>query len=165
MTILPFTRNAVGPVDYTPGGYSNNTFPHLTTFGFELALTVILETGIMHHADTPGQTLGLPPFAVDFLKKVPMVWDETKFLYGYPGKEVVLARRSENRWYIAGINGEKTEKEITIDLSQLGTVPANIEMIVDGNGAKDLQSAGVDPLDGKITIRMQPYGGFSGSWE
>ena len=62
---------------------------------------------------TPGQTLGLPPFAVDFLKKV----------------------------------------------------PANIEMIVDGNGAKDLQSAGVAPLDGKITIRMQPYGGFSGSWE
>jgi len=165
MTILPFTRNAVGPVDYTPGGYSNNTFPHLTTFGFELALTVILETGIMHHADTPGQTLGLPPFAVDFLKKVPVVWDETKFLYGYPGKEVVLARRSENRWYIAGINGEKTEKEITIDLSQLGTVPANIEMIVDGNGAKDLQSAGVAPLDGKITIRMQSYGGFSGSWE
>ena len=94
-----------------------------------------------------------------------MVWDETKFLAGYPGKEVVLARRSENRWYIAGINGEKTEKEITIDLSQLGTVPANIEMIVDGNGAKDLQSAGVAPLDGKITIRMQPYGGFSGSWE
>ncbi len=165
MAILPFTRNVVGPVDYTPGGYSDNTFPHLTTYGFELALTVILETGIMHHTDTPQQTLGLPPYAVDFLKKIPVVWEETKYLAGYPGKDVVIARRSGNRWYIAGINGEKIEKEITIDLSPVGTIPSNIEMIIDGNGAQDMQSAAVAPVDGKISIRLQPYGGFTGTWE
>jgi alpha-glucosidase len=165
MTILPFTRNAVGPMDYTPGGFSDNTYPHLTTFGFELALTVILETGIMHHADTPAQTLGLPPYAVDFLKKVPVVWDDTKFLSGYPGKDVVIARKNGNRWYIAGVNGENLEKELSIDLSRLGTIPANIALIVDGNGARDLQSASLAPVDGKLNIRLQPYGGFTGSWE
>ena len=165
MTILPFTRNAVGPMDYTPGGFSDNTYPHLTTFGFELALSVILETGIMHHADTPAQTLGLPPYAVDFLKKVPVVWDETRFLSGYPGKDVVIARRNGKRWYIAGVNGENMEKELSIDLSALGAIPSNIEMVVDGDGARDLQSASITTADGKITIKLQPYGGFSGSWE
>jgi alpha-glucosidase len=164
MTILPFTRNAVGPMDYTPGGFSDNTYPHLTTFGFELALTIILETGIMHHADTPSQTLGLPPYAVDFLKKVPVVWEETKYLAGYPGKDVVIARKNGSVWYIAGVNGENIEKELTIDLSPLGTIPSSIEMIVDGDGARDLQSTTLAPVDGKVSIHMQPYGGFTGSW-
>jgi len=165
MCILPFTRNAVGPVDYTPGGFSDNTYPHLTTFGFELALTVILETGIMHHADTPEQTLGLPPYAVDFLKKVPVVWDETLFLGGYPGKDVVIARKNGKRWYIAGINGENKEKELSIDLSRLGNLPWSIALIVDGEGNRDLHSTTIGPVDGKITIRLLPYGGFTGSWE
>lgn len=165
MCILPFTRNAVGPVDYTPGGFSDNTYPHLSTYGFELALSVILETGIMHHADTPAQTLGLPPYAVDFLKKVPVVWDETRFLSGYPGKEVLIARKNGERWYIGGINGENVEKELSIDLNPLGTVPSNIAIIVDGNGPRDLQSETVEPVAGKLSIRLRPYGGFTGSWE
>ncbi|RLD87949.1 MAG: hypothetical protein DRJ29_17710 [Bacteroidetes bacterium] len=152
-------------MDYTPGGYSNNTYDHLTTYGFELALTVILETGIMHHADTPGQTLGLPPYAVDFLKNVPVVWEETKFLAGYPGKDVVIARKNGKRWYIAGVNGENMEKELSIDLARLGTVPANIVLIIDGDGPRDLQSTEISPVDGKLNIRLQPYGGFTGSWE
>ena len=165
MTILPFTRNAIGPIDYTPGGYSDNTFPHLTTFGFELALTVILETGIMHHADTPQRTLGLPPYAVEFLKKIPVVWEDTKYLSGYPGKDVVIARKNGNTWYLAGINGENVEKDITIDLSHLGTIPSNIEMIIDGDGASDLQCSTMAPVDGKISIQLQPYGGFTGTWD
>lgn len=165
MAILPFTRNAIGPVDYTPGGYSDNTYPHLTTYGFELALPVILESGIMHHADTPGRTLGLPPYAVDFLKKIPVVWEETKFLAGYPGKEVVIARKNGNSWYIAGINGEDLTKDINIDLSQLGIIPATIVMIVDGENPRDLQTTLVDPVEGKLTLQLQPYGGFAGFWE
>ncbi|MCK5065940.1 MAG: glycoside hydrolase family 97 catalytic domain-containing protein [Bacteroidales bacterium] len=165
MAILPFTRNAVGPVDYTPGGYSDNFYPHLTTFGFELALPVILESGIMHHADTPGKTLGLPPYAVEFLKEIPVVWEDTRYLDGYPGKEVVIARKSGNRWYIAGINGENLAKEITIDLSPLGEIPASIDLIVDGEGARDLQSTQVQPGEGKLSIQLKPYGGFAGYWE
>jgi alpha-glucosidase len=94
-----------------------------------------------------------------------VVWEETKYLAGYPGKDVVIARKNGSVWYIAGVNGENIEKEITIDLSPLGTIPSNIEMIVDGNGARDLQSASLAPVDGKVSIHLQPYGGFTGSWE
>lgn len=165
MTILPFTRNAVGPVDYTPCGFSDNTYPHLTTFGFELALPVLLESGILHYTDTPASVRALPKYAKDFLKKIPVVWDETLYLAGYPGKDVVIARKSDKLWYVAGINGENMEKDLTIDLSALGNIPSEIQLIVDGNGARDLQSSVVAPADGKISIRLQPYGGFTGSWE
>jgi len=165
MTILPFTRNAVGPVDYTPCGFSDNTYAHLTTYGFELSLPILLESGIMHYADTPDRARALPPKALDFFKQVPVVWEDTKYLSGYPGKDVVIARKSSNRWYIAGVNGEKIEKDLTIDLSSLGNIPSEIEMIVDGDGPRDLQTAVLVPEDGKISIRLMPYGGFTGSWE
>lgn len=163
-TILPFTRNAVGPCDYTTGGFSNSNYPHLTSYGFELALPVILESGIMHHLDTPEQTLGLPPYAIQFLKDIPVTWDDTRYLAGYPGKEVVLARKKGDRWYIGGINGEAEAKELSIDLSACGISPELIELIVDGKGARDLQSSIVRLEDGRFTIRLQPYGGFAGSW-
>lgn len=115
--------------------------------------------------DTPASARALPSYAVDFLKKIPVVWEETKFLSGYPGKEMVLARKNGNRWYIAGVNGENVEKEITVDLALLGTASASIEMIVDGAGALDLQSTTVIPADGRITLQLLPYGGFTGSWE
>jgi alpha-glucosidase len=55
----------------------------------------------------------------DFLKGVPSGWDDTRFLDGYPGKFAVLARRGEERWYVAGINGEATEKKLSLDLREL----------------------------------------------
>jgi len=165
LCILPFTRNAVGPVDYTPGGFSDNTFPHLTSYGFELASTLILESGVLHLADTPERIMGLPGYAVDFLKDLPAVWDDTRYLAGYPGEEVVLARKSGNRWYIAGVNGENKEKEISVDLSELWTKPAIINLITDGIGARQLQHTQTEPSDGILTFALQPYGGIAGYWE
>lgn len=166
MAILPFTRNAVGPVDYTPGGYSDHNNPHLTTYGFELALPVILESGIMHHADTPERTLGLPDYAVTFLKEMPVAWDDTRYIAGYPGKDVVIARKKDHRWYMGGINGEGIAKELTIDLSLTGeSPPETVELIVDGSSARDLQRNIIQTSDGKLTIQIQPYGGFAGYWE
>jgi hypothetical protein len=164
LAILPFSRNAVGPCDYTPGGYSDSRFPHLSTYGFELALPVVIESGIMHHMDTPAKTLGLPDYAVNFLKDIPVVWDETHYITGYPGKEVVIARRNGERWYIGGINGENISKEITLDLSVTSAAPAELSLIVDGNSARDLQISKMKPADGKVTIQLQPFGGFAGSW-
>ena len=77
----------------------------------------------------------------------------------------MLARRAGEKWYIAGINGENTAKELTIDLSLSGTSPSSMEVIGDGNGPRDLQHAVVDIKDGKLTIHMQPYGGFVGYWD
>ena len=164
IAILPFSRNAVGPCDYTPGGFTDNNYPHLTTYGFELALPVIIESGIMHHMDTPQQTLGLPPYAVNFLKGIPVAWDDTRYIAGYPGKDVVIARKKGDVWYIGGINGEAHAKDLTIDLSVTGEVPASIRLITDGDSARDLQEAQLEPVDGKLTLHLEPYGGFAGTW-
>ena len=165
LAIVPFTRNAVGPADYTPGGFSDNTYPHLTTFAFELALPVVFESGIMHYKDTPEQTMALPVYAINFLKEMPVVWDDTKYIAGYPGKDAVIARRKGKRWYIAGINGEAFEKELTIDLSITGDAPSSVEIISDGASARELQYDSLDSNNGKLTIHMKPFGGFAGFWE
>jgi hypothetical protein len=162
LAILPYTRNAVGPVDFTPCGFSDHTYPHLTTFGFELALPVVLESGIMHYMDTPEQTARLPEFAVEFLKTIPVAWDQTLYLAGYPGKDVVIARRKEQRWYIGGINGEGTGKELIVDLTPLGAVNDSVFIIGDGPTGRDFQSASTAIDQGRITIHMLPYGGIAG---
>ena len=118
----------------------------------------------MHHTDTPGQTLGLPGFAVDFLKHIPVAWDETLFMAGYPGSEVVLARRKGDTWYLGAINGEDREKEMTIDLSATGAAPARVRLITDGISRGNLIEKELVPDDGKMTIRLAPYGGLVGTW-
>ena len=165
LAIIPFTRNVVGPVDYTPGGYTDNTYPHLTTFAFELALPVLFESGIMHHMDTPEMTMGLPSYAIEFLKNIPVTWDDTRYIAGYPGEDAVIARLKGDRWYIGGINGDSFEKDLTIDLSVCGKAPSEVQMIVDGNSPRDLQNTSMQTEGGKLTIHVKPYGGFAGYWD
>ncbi len=164
LTIVPFTRNAVGPVDYTPGGFSEHNYPHLTTYGFEMALPILLESGIMHYMDTPEVTAGLPPSAVELLRELPVTWDDTRFVAGYPGREVVIARKKGEKWYIAGINGENTEKELTIDLSVTGNPPGEITLIMDGSNPNQLTEKTLETDRGRISLKLLPYGGFTGSW-
>ncbi|MEN8228916.1 MAG: glycoside hydrolase family 97 catalytic domain-containing protein [Bacteroidota bacterium] len=165
LTILPYTRNAIGPVDYTIGGFSDNRYPHLTTFGFEMALPVLLESGMMHYMDTPEKTKELPPFVTEFLKEIPVVWEETRYIAGYPGKDAVIARKNGNRWYIAGINGENLAKELTIDLTSIDFEGSDIHLIEDNNSARNLQRTAMQYNGGEISIHMEPYGGFTGYWE
>jgi alpha-glucosidase len=120
--MLPFTRNVFDPMDFTPTALErvNDRVQRHTTSGFELALSVLFTSGIQHYAETPEGMAKAPVYVQDFLKNVPSVWDDTKFLDGFPGKFAVLARRGEQRWYIAGINAEATEKKIMLDLGKLG---------------------------------------------
>lgn len=164
LTIVPFTRNVVGPCDYTPGGFSDNTYPHLSTYAFELALPVVIESGVMHHMDTPERTLGLPSFAVDFLKKVPVTWDDTRYIAGYPGKDVVIARKKGESWYLGGINGENHAKELTLDLRTLGDAPSRMVIMTDGSSARELTMTELNVVDGQVKVHMEPYGGFVGIW-
>ena len=112
---LPFTRNVVGPMDYTPCAFSNSQHPHITTNAHELALTVLFESGLQHLADRPSSFLAQPEEVKEFLGNLPAAWDETRLLGGYPGKSVVIARRSGNTWYVAGING--SDEPITLNLA------------------------------------------------
>jgi alpha-glucosidase len=165
LAIIPYTRNAVGPVDYTPCTFTDHTYPHLTTFGFELALPVVLESGIMHYADTPEQTMELPGFAIDFLREIPVVWDDTRYLAGFPGKDAVIARKNGSRWYIGGINGEDIQKELTFGLPAADGTPVSVRLIGDGESGRDLQLKDMQVEAGKLTVEMRPYGGFAGYWE
>ena len=110
-TTLPFTRNVVGSMDYTPVTFTNSQYPHITSYGHELALSVVFESGIQHMADRPEGYYELPDAPKTFLKNVPSTWDDTKLLDGYPGKFSVLARRKGSDWYVGGINsGGRREK-------------------------------------------------------
>lgn len=96
--MLPFTRNVFDPMDFTPMVLDRiNGIQRRTTSAFELALSVMFTSGIQHYAEIPEGIAKAPPYVRGFLKGVPNVWDDTKFLDGYPGKFVVLARRGEGR--------------------------------------------------------------------
>ena len=114
--ILPFTRNVIGPMDYTPCAFSDSQHPHITSNAHELALTVLYESALQHLADRPESFLSQPREVQDFLGQLPTVWDETRFVSGYPGESCVLARRSGNTWYVAGINGTDSPKALSLPL-------------------------------------------------
>jgi len=160
--ISVFTRNVVGPMDFTPVGISDRRYPHLTSHAFELAQAVVYESGITHICDSPESYHALPDYAVDYLKRVPVAWDETRFVDGYPGEHVIMGRRKGDTWYVGCINGEKEAKEITFSLSFLER-DAVMEVIVDGSGPELLDYQEYEIGHGQeLTISVLPFGGFIG---
>lgn len=117
---LPFTRNVIGPMDYTPCTFTDSQHPHITTHAHELALTVLYESALQHLADRPESYLSQPAEVKQFLSSLPTVWDDTKLLSGYPGKWVAMARRSGDDWYVGIINGLDEPQSIAIDWNFLG---------------------------------------------
>lgn len=122
---LPFTRNVIGPMDYTPCTFSDSQHPHITTHGHELALTVLFESTVQHLADKPESYLAQPKEVQEFLTGLPTVWDDTRLLAGYPGKYVVMARKNGNRWFIAGINGTDSDLDLTIPVDRIDLASFN----------------------------------------
>ena len=128
---LPFTRNVIGPMDYTPCAFSDSQHPHITTHAHELALTVLFESALQHLADRPESLLAQPKEVKDFFGQLPTAWDETRYVSGYPGESVVLARRQGTTWYVAGINGTDSERALAVPL---GFVKGkNITLFADGD--------------------------------
>jgi len=161
-TILPFTRNVVGPMDYTPVTFSDDNHPHLTSNAHELALSVLYESGIVHFADGVDSYKSMPEDITDFLKNVPVVWDDINLIEGYPGKYAVLARKNNNDWYIAGINGETADKTVKIDLSFLGEGEFDMLLIKDGKTAREFSIEKRSVTSNQsLDITMSEYGGFA----
>ena len=160
--MLPFTRNVFDPMDFTPMVLDHiKRIERRTTSAFELALSVLFTSGIQYYAEIPDGMVKAPDYVRDFLKGVSSVWDDTKFLDGFPGKWVVLARRGEDRWYVAGINGETTEKTLMLDLSEL-KVRGTGTLITDGDGGNlSFRQEKVRlASDKKLKVTLQPHGGF-----
>jgi len=162
-TMLPFTRNVFDPMDYTPMALDrvNDRVQRRTTSAFELALSVLFTSGIQHYAEIPEGMAKAPEYVREFLRRVPSVWDDTKFIDGYPGRFVVLARRGERRWYVAGINGEKTALQLTLNLSTLD-VRGPGRLITDGEEGN--LSFRHEPVrlsaDKTVEVTLKPQGGF-----
>ncbi|MGL1958115.1 MAG: glycoside hydrolase family 97 protein [Colwellia sp.] len=166
-TILPFTRNTVAAMDFAPVFLNQKLSQNQeqgtirsTTDAFELATSVIYQSPIQHFGLTPNNLGEQPKHVLDFIRQVPSVWDETKFIDGYPGKLAVLARRQTDDWYVAAVNGEKKAKSITIDLPMLAN--KTVVMLVDSKNSQDntakKQTLKV-PANGKVKLNLLANGG------
>ncbi|MDB4926124.1 glycoside hydrolase family 97 protein [Mucilaginibacter sp.] len=157
---LPFTRNLYDPMDFTPMNlYKIPTkIIRKTTSGFELALSVLFLSGVQHFAESPEGMSHIPDYVQQFLSKLPDHWDEVKFIDGFPGKYVVLARRLGKKWYIAGINGENQERTIKINMVKIIGYGATI--ITDSDKPLNFKQEKIQ--SGVINLTLRACGGFVG---
>lgn len=163
MAMLPFTRNAFDPMDFTPTTFSD--IPNIerrTTNGFELALPVLFLSGIQHIAETAqGMAANAPDYVKEFMRDVPVLWDESKLIDGFPGEHVVVARRDGDRWFVAGINA--TNKAITLPLNLEFAEGKTGKLITDSDAsAKGMTSFVTRDItaSSKNVITIKPNGGF-----
>jgi alpha-glucosidase len=149
-------------MDYTPVTFSHVKNRHHTSFGHELALSVVFESGLQHLADSAQSYLSLPEDVRRFLAGVPAAWDETRLLDGEPGKHAVVARRLGRSWYVGGINGAPEVKKVAVPLDLLGNGTFDMLLIADGRTESTFlvtkrQRNGLDLQ----AVEMRPYGGFA----
>lgn len=156
---LPFTRNVIGPMDYTPCTFTDSQNPHITTDCHELALPILFESGLQHMSDRPEAYLNLPEPVKKLLSGLPSAWDDTRLLAGYPGQSAVIARRSGDTWYIAGINGTESEIILEPDFSRIGQ-DVTLSMLITDKGDKPGMGFDIRKNEraGKLTLPAR--GGF-----
>ena len=159
-SMLPFTRNVFDPMDFTPmcfGEIPNIT--RKTTNAFELALPTLFHSGIQHLVEIPESMATVPDYVHSYLSELPASWEDTRLVDGFPGKLVVLARKSGDVWYVTGINGEAREKILSLDLSFIGEA----EGFYIGDGANHPsfeQQEIVVAQDVRNRVVLKPNGGF-----
>jgi alpha-glucosidase len=159
-TILPFTRNVVGSMDYTPVTFTNKREAlRRTTWAHELALSIVFESGVFHFADRMESYQSLPEAPKKFLQNVPVAWDETKYVAGYPGKYVVIARRKGMQWFVGGINGLNEPVEVTFDLPFIKDDQL-FDVITDGDQSQTFSSESLKTRGKGIKMTIRPLGGF-----
>lgn len=163
-TVFPFVRNPVAAMDYGPV-LLNKVFSRdqkrgsrrRTTDTFQLATAVLYQSSIQHFGITPNNLEEQPDYVIDFLKTVPVVWDEVRYVDGYPGKYVVLARRSGNHWYIAATHADKESKEMTISLPWLKG--KSLELFYDKQEGSVGRQRVLAGDDGSMNLTVAPGGG------
>jgi alpha-glucosidase len=158
-TVLPFTRNAIGPMDVTPVACSPKKYARTTTAAHELATAVITRSGLIHFADKPEFFDSLPAEVGQLFRDLPARWDETRCLLGEPGRMVVFARRSGDRWCIAGLNGTGELLSVDLDLSAFKRLARRMAIT---EGADATMQVAVMPLTRAMRWKhtMAARGGF-----
>ena len=167
LTLHPFCRNATASMDW--GGIIMNKYlskdnksrhSRKTTDIFELASGIIMQTSVQCVAMQPNNLTELPQFEMDFLRQMPTVWEETRYIDGYPGRYVVLARRHGTDWYIAGLSAEKEPLTLTLDLPMFAA-GETLKCYIDNKktGEPSLTTLKLDKK-GRAKVTLQPNGGL-----
>ena len=155
-------RNLFDPMDFTPMVFGDmGQIKRITRNGFELAQSVLFLSGIQHFAEIPQGMASVPEYVRDFLRELPRRWDDSRFLAGYPGSHVVVARKAGDSWYVAGINAGQSERTVELDLSFAGKRKG--AMITDGAGQREFSQAELKA--GKVRVTLKPRGGFVGVFQ
>ena len=163
-TVLPFTRNVVGPMDYTPVTFSiknpkRNGVPR-TSYAHQVALSVVFESGFQCFADKEQVYHSLPDKPKEFLKKVPCAWDESRLVSGYPGDHVIVLRRKGDQWYIAGISGKREKRKLSFTLPDEFR-NKKLVLITDGANGTSFGNKTIT-VNGTVTVDLLEDGGFAG---
>ena len=143
----PFIRNTVGCMEFG-GCFMNERLERTNTRGttrrttdvFQLATCVLFQNPIQNFALAPNNMQDAPKVCLDFLREVPTTWDETVYIDGLPGENVVLARRNGDKWYVAAANAVETPLEVNVKavLEALGLEKADVRLISGGNDPSEI---------------------------
>ena len=159
-TILPFTRMLAGHGDFTPTTFQKK-FQKGTTSTLQLATAVLYTSSILCWADKP--EIYLKSSALDYIKTMPCVWDETRVLKGSSiGGVAAFARRSGSTWYVVVLNGNETKSDYIVDLSFLKTGSWAGSLVEDdmSDTTNMKHSEKVLHASDTLDVTMHPGGGF-----
>ena len=162
----PFVRNTIGSMEYG-GTFLNKRLnrnndggtTRVTSDAFQIATAVLFQNPIQNFALAPNNLSDAPALALEFMKNVPTTWEDICFIDGYPGKYVVLARKSGDKWYIAGANAEQKEKKLTISLP-MAVKGTKADYFHDGKDGQLEKSSIVVKDNTKVKVTIKPNGGF-----
>lgn len=163
-TLHPFIRNAVGCMEF--GGVFLNKCLNRSNDGgtirrttdiFQLATAVLFQNPIQNFALAPNNLTDAPQICLDFMKQVPTTWDETRFIDGYPGRYIVLARRHGNTWYIAAANATAEPLKLKLDLPMLAG--QEVSLYSDDKKMQPQLKLQKIKTDGSLQLTVQPQGG------
>lgn len=165
-TLHPFIRNSAAIMEYG-GTFLNKRMNkgndggniRKTTDAFQLATAVLFQNPVQNFALAPNNLTDAPEIAIEFMKDVPTTWEDIKFIEGYPGKYVVLARQHEGKWWIAGISNLEKPVELELNLPMLNK-DSVVEIINDDKNGEPQKSQLKIKNPEKVKVKLNPLSGF-----
>jgi len=165
-TLHPFIRNAAAIMEYggsflnkrmNRGNDGGNT--RRTTDAFQLAVSVLFQNPVQYFALAPNNLTDAPAVAIEHMKEVPTTWDDTRYIAGYPGLYVVLARRHGDTWYVAGVSNLEKPLKLELDLPMFEK-GQKLTMINDDKKGEPVKSELTVKNPAKVAVTVNPSSGF-----
>lgn len=163
-SLHPFIRNAVGSMEFGPvllnkrhNKTNDGGTTRMTGDVFQLATAVLFQSSVQMFAIAPNNLQDVPSFEIDFMKKIPTTWDETRLIDGYPGKYCILARRNNDKWYAAAINATKETMTVKVKLPMFAS--KEVVYYSDEKGNTPIMKSIKINKNGETSLTIQSNGG------